>query len=81
MYDNDLCVTAAYSGKRNYILPVVARHVSGQTANYERYNEEFAAKGGDGGIHTESHAYFYKKWQGKLPISVRGTVGYPLSVR
>ena len=80
MYDNDLCVTAHYDGKKNYVLPVLAKHVSGQTANYERYNQAFSDHGGDAGIHVESHEYFYKKWMGKLPVSIRGNVGYPLPV-
>lgn len=73
MYDNDICLTAMAAGKVNYVLPIRARHLSGQTANYPRYNDAFAHLGGDAGIHRTAHERFYRKWQGRLPVFVGQT--------
>lgn len=70
MYDNDICLTALAAGRVNYVLPVRARHLSGQTANFPRYNEAFAHLGGDPGIHRTAHERFYEKWRGRLPVYV-----------
>jgi Glycosyltransferase like family len=70
MYDNDICLTALMDGKMNYVLPIRARHLSGQTANFPRYNKIVADIGGDAGVHRIAHERFYKKWQGRLPVFV-----------
>ena len=70
MYDNDICLTALAAGRTNYVLPILARHLSGQTANYPRHNEAFVHLGGDAGIHRTAHARFYEKWRGRLPVYV-----------
>lgn len=70
MYDNDICLTALAAGRVNYVLPVRARHLSGQTANFPRYNEAVAHLGGDTGVHRTAHERFYAKWRGRLPVYV-----------
>jgi len=70
MYDNDICLTALAAGRVNYVLPVRARHLSGQTANFPRYNEAFAHLGGDPGVHRMAHERFYEKWRDRLPVFV-----------
>lgn len=75
LYDHALCLTARQYGYRNYLLPVHARHISGQTANAPRYNEALKARGiaGDQQIHRDGHRVFYDFWQGSglLPARVR----------
>lgn len=71
MYDNDICLTAMAKGKVNYMLPIRARHLNGQTANFPRYQEWAAQFGQDIGIHREAHRRFYEKWRDKLPVQVR----------
>lgn len=63
MYDHDLCLKARQRGRHNYLLPVIAKHVSGQTANYPRYNKAFEHLGEDRGVHTSAHSAFYEKWR------------------
>lgn len=70
MYDHDLCLTARAHGRTNWMLPISVRHISGQTANADRYNEEFADQGRDQGVHRQAHADFYEKWRGTLPVRV-----------
>jgi GT2 family glycosyltransferase len=69
MYDHDLCLTARKHGRRNYLIPLPARHVSGQTANAQRYQDQF---GPDAEIHRQAHATFYESWRGTgmLPAEV-----------
>lgn len=70
MYDNDICLTALAAGRVNYMLPIRARHLSGQTANFPRYQESVAHLGGDAGVHRTAHERFYEKWRGRLPAVV-----------
>jgi GT2 family glycosyltransferase len=70
MYDNDLSLVAIKHGKRNYVLPVVCRHVSGQTANFERYGKVAARVGGDSAVHARSHEVFYERWRGFIPLRI-----------
>jgi GT2 family glycosyltransferase len=71
MYDHDLCLTARRHGRRNFMVPIVATHLSGRTANSERYNSHFAALGNDTGIHLAAHEAFYLKWRGTGALPAR----------
>jgi len=71
MYDHDLCLMARQAGRKNYLVPIRVRHVSGQTANMPRYNEHFAAQGRDAGIHAAAHLAFYEKWKGTGMLPAR----------
>ena len=71
MYDNDLSLSAHFSGRQNYVLPVRCEHLNGQTANCsERYARVAEPMGGDIGVHQAGHLYFYNKWRHRLPIAV-----------
>lgn len=70
MYDHDLCLTARQHGRVNWMLPISVRHISGQTANADRYNQEFSDSGRDQGVHKQAHVDFYEKWRGTLPARV-----------
>jgi GT2 family glycosyltransferase len=71
MYDHDVCLTARRDNRRNFMVPIAARHISGQTANAPRYNEHFVDLGRDLGIHQASHRAFYLKWQGTGMLPAR----------
>lgn len=71
MYDADLCLRAMLDhGRVNYMLPISARHLNGQTANFPRYQEWAVQFGYDIGIHRTAHERFYEKWRGRLPVQV-----------
>lgn len=71
-YDNDICTRFHYAGYHNFVLPITAQHLNGQTANFPIYNDWLTENGlgRDGDVHKASHEYFYKKWKNKLPIRV-----------
>ncbi len=71
MYDIDLSVTAHYAGNRNYVVPILCKHLNGQSVSGAVYHEATKERGGDPGIHAESHRLFYEKWRGRLPLSVQ----------
>jgi len=79
MYDNDLSLKFHYAGKTNYVLPIVGEHLSGQTANYPRYQEwakdrfgdPVAGVVGDAWLHKQAHERFYARWRGRLPAIAR----------
>lgn len=73
MYDHDLCLTARQHGHQNWMLPILVRHISGQTANAARYNDHLAkiGRGNDANIHGEAHAAFYEKWRGTGQLPAR----------
>lgn len=77
MYDHDLCLTARSQGYTNYMLPISAKHVSGQTANATRYNDHLKeiGLGADADVHRQAHVDFYEKWKGtgQLPARVKRT--------
>ena len=72
MYDHDLCLTARWHGRHNYVLPISVQHLSGQTANFPKYNEQMKKEGrehGDVDVHRQAHIDFYERWRntGQLP--------------
>ena len=67
MYDNDLALRALEAGFKNYVIPVVCRHLNGQTANADRYQQKF---GPDSEVHRVAHERFYAAWRNRLPVRV-----------
>lgn len=71
MYDIDFSITVHMSMLKNYVLPIRCKHLNGQTVNVSQvYADAVADRGGDAGVHTESHRLFYDKWRGILPLSI-----------
>jgi GT2 family glycosyltransferase len=72
-YDHHLCLIARQAGRRNLFVPLVGHHLSGQTANFSRYNDDLKAKGidGDSEVHRKSHELFYEYWRGTGQLPAR----------
>ncbi len=67
LYDIHLSLRALELGFKNYVIPVRCRHLSGQTANADRYQAKF---GPDSEVHRIAHERFYARYQGRLPVRV-----------
>lgn len=70
-YDIDFSLTAHLNGKANFVYPIRCRHLNGQTVNFApAYAAQVAHRGGDLGIHQESHQMLYEKFRGRIPVEV-----------
>jgi hypothetical protein len=68
MYDNDICLMSHYGGYKNFVLEIDCKHLGGHTSTREKWAEKMDTT--DLKIHRAAHVVFYKKWKGRLPVSV-----------
>lgn len=70
-YDIDLSLRSHFSGKRNYVLPILCHHFSGQTSVASPAYVKWAERlGGDTQIHARATQLFREFWAYRLPVTV-----------
>lgn len=79
MYDNDLCMESLDKGYDNYVIPMDADHIGGQTDVKEDWAKNFGRTKAE--IHSDAHPIFYEKWSPSNVENGKHNISLPIRIQ